>query len=573
MPGGLVELITSGSQNMFLTGYPQITFFKIIYRRYTNFAIESITQYFIGDINFDREMSCIIDKIGDLMYRVYLEVDLPAINLIRHPTDCQMDCQTAICTLQLLETYYQLVVDYVSVNVGLTRRIAELLRATNIELGYIQSTMNEPAFFQDLLAARLALETYVISNVAFDTILDLVGTNKLDLLQIINKIDIGVIATNATNKIDLLYYINYFLYPLIRTLYMPAYDAVVHAKYLLANPDNRYAFAWVEEIGHAIVDTIDIKIGNQVIDKQTGDWLILFHKLSANAYQEENYNKMIGNVPVLTSFDNNIKPQYKLHIPLPFWFCRTNGAAIPLVALRYQDIVITLKTKDLAKLCFVEDAKFILDPANMQAMFGINLLDAKLVVDYVFLDTDERRRFAQSTHEYLIETVQYRELEAISSHQYNIHLEFTNPTKYMVWFFQPNYYRSNPTGRNRCQWNRFGPNPILTQTIRLNTYDLFRDPDGKFCNLVYPYLYFKRSVPDGLYVYSFSLRPLEFQPTSSCNFSRIDDLGLDVTFSTEFNDLVSMSDTDPGIYFAMYTVSYNILRFMGGMCGKAFKPH
>src|SRR5438105_1372479 len=85
MSGGMVQIAVYGSQDIYLTGTPQITFFKIVYRRYTNFSIEAIPQQFIGLINFGQEMSSVIEKVGDLMHKTYLEIDLPAINLQKAP--------------------------------------------------------------------------------------------------------------------------------------------------------------------------------------------------------------------------------------------------------------------------------------------------------------------------------------------------------------------------------------------------------------------------------------------------------------------------------------------------------
>src|ERR1700689_2386943 len=84
MAGGLIQLAIYGTQDIFLTGTPQITFFKVVYRRYTNFAIESIQQQFFSDLNFDGESSCFVDKLGDVMSKVYLQIQLPTVNLLKN---------------------------------------------------------------------------------------------------------------------------------------------------------------------------------------------------------------------------------------------------------------------------------------------------------------------------------------------------------------------------------------------------------------------------------------------------------------------------------------------------------
>jgi hypothetical protein len=80
MGGGLMQLVAYGAQDIYLTGSPQITFFKVVYRRHTNFAIESIEQTFNGTVDFGRKVSCTVSRNGDLIHKVYLQVDLPALS-------------------------------------------------------------------------------------------------------------------------------------------------------------------------------------------------------------------------------------------------------------------------------------------------------------------------------------------------------------------------------------------------------------------------------------------------------------------------------------------------------------
>ena len=80
MAGGLMQLVAYGAQDVFLTGTPEITFWKVSYRRHTNFAMESIEQTFSGQADFGRRVTCTISRNGDLAYRTYLQVTLPEIN-------------------------------------------------------------------------------------------------------------------------------------------------------------------------------------------------------------------------------------------------------------------------------------------------------------------------------------------------------------------------------------------------------------------------------------------------------------------------------------------------------------
>lgn len=584
MPGGIVQLVNYGSEDIYLTASPQITYFKIVYRRYNNFAIESIKQHFIGIPNFGHEMSCVVDKIGDLMYRTYLEIDLPSVALLKNPTYCITDLQRAKSQFTAINACYTSLCEYISVNTMITRKLHLLLITNNINMHEITVIMSRPDVIEPLLIKRNILQKCIIDN-------DLCELNncKSDLIQQLNRIDIKLLfdavrCEECLAKRNLLHMINRQLYHEMKHFYMQFYnvflehqllvDALITGCYV-----ERYKYAWVEEVGHAIIDTIDLRIGNQLVDRHTGDWLTLFNQLYLSEYQRENYNRMIGNVPELTVFNDCVKDCYKLTLPLQFWYCRYNGLALPLVALKYHDVVFNIKLKDLSKLCYVEDSPQLLDIPNIQTLYNINIPGARLYIDYVFLDTTERAKFAQSTHEYLIEVVQYNEYPDLVYTSYNANLTFFHPTKYIVWFVQPNWYRANPTGRNKCQWNNFGIQsdktgyPIASQFIRLNSYDLVDTSHPIiYYNYVQPYLHFRNSPTDGVNVYSFSLKPMEHQPSATCNFSRIDNLSISMKFTPPFLDLMNCNpDIWKGFYFAAYAVSYNILRIMGGMAGLAFQ--
>lgn len=602
MGGGLIQLAIYGTQDIFLTGTPQITFFKVVYRRHTNFAKEFVAQHFIGINDFGQDMTCVVDKLGDLMSRVYLEIELPKVDLIKTQQYWKLDKSTVSYQYEKIKDFFKMVCDHISINTNICRKLEMLIKTNNISMMDIEATMSSPLFIENLVMSRKKLQEYIATNNNFNDINEL-SNNKFDLIQQINQFDTELLFNNAIkianlqysktgNNIDLTKrkIINYFLrdllYPEMKNFYMKIYQLYLdkqrlYQSFMDGTYLERYKFAWVEELGHSLIDNVEIKIGSNSIDKQTGDWLILFNKIFGREYQMENYNKMIGNVPELTVFDDKIKNSYKLFIPLQFWFCRHTGLALPLISLRYHDVIFNFKLKDLSKLCYVEDEEGLLDILNIQSQYNINVIDAKLYVEYIFLDTDERRRFAQTTHEYLIETVQYNELSGVAGKQYNSHLEFSHPTKFVVWFVQPNFYRDNPTGRNKCQWNNFGTNPDKTgytmksTYLRLNSYDR-TDPqlDIKYFNYLQPYYYFNHSPTDGFCVYSFAAKPMIHQPSSSINLGRIDDFGIVLNFTDQFIKLSNNQIIDAipsGFYMGVYLMSYNILRLMSGMGGLAFQ--
>ncbi|AZL89403.1 capsid protein [Megavirus baoshan] len=607
MGGGLVQLAVYGSQDIFLTGTPQITFFKAVYRRYTNFAIEPIMQHLIGITNFNEEMNCRIEKIGDLMSRIYIEIDIPKVDLkIRNNSMWSTNLQTAEKQYNLLKNYYSQVYNFISENSQTARNLVKLLRINNIDLDEISKIVGDEKFSKNLKTARQLLSDYVSNSQDINEISnipefkDIVTENRYNSLQDIKCLDVISIYKSISNtkkycdlsddqydiiiKNKLLNVIQNSLYTQMYDFYIPIYNAylIAQKKYQSIKDNSyseRYKFAWVEELGHSLIDFIEIRIGDQIIDRHTGDWMIIFNKLFIHDHHVDNYNKMIGNVKELTVFDDSIKNSYKLIIPLQFWFCRHTGLSLPLIALRYSDVIITIKLKDLSKVCYYQDDPALTSMSTVQSQYDINIVDAKLYVDYVFLDTDERKRFAKSTHEYLIETIQMNEFDDIFSEKYNANLSFSNPTKFITWFVQPNFYRENPTGTNKCQWNNYGIgidksiSPIDMAYILINGYNITNNNgDMKFFNYMHPYWYFNHSPPDGLNVYSFSIKPTIHQPSATINLSRIDKFSILMEFIKKFINIINDEyQITKGAYMGAYTMNYNILRIMNGMAGLAFQ--
>lgn len=579
MPGGLVQLVVYGSQDIFLTGDPQITFFKLVYRRHTNFAIETLPQHFIGTPNFGDDIISIVDKMGDLMGRIYLEIELPEVNLFKNPSYWSNSTTNAKRQFDNISSFYEIVNNYISTNTNTARQLYQLLITNNICMSDIVKIVADN---KNLERVRLQLQEYIACNPKFDEIIEL-RDKKIDLVQQINQFDVQVVfhsVVDRTDQVDhieekrkkMLSIIKTPLYQSMKDFYMIVYNLYlskeqIYQTFLNKTYVENHKFAWVEEIGHSIIDHIDISIGNQVMDKHTGDWLIMYNKLYLGNTHLDNYNKMIGNVDELTSFDENIKGSYKLLVPLQFWFCRHLGLSIPIIALRYHDIILSLKFKELSKLCWVDDSIEFIDIRNR-----INIPGARLYVDYIYLDSDERKRFAQSTHEYLIETVQYDNFDDIVGKQFNADMHFMHPTKYVVWVAQPEHYRENFMGHSKCQWNNFGTHGdksgyTMGRThLVLNNYD-FTDPnlDIIYYNYVCPNVYFGTSPTDGFNVYSFALKPKEHQPTGTINLSRIDSFYIRMEFTEEFLKM-SMGR----IHVGVYVMSYNILRIMNGMGGLAF---
>jgi len=571
-----MQLVAYGAQDVYLTGSPQITFFKVVYRRHTNFAVEPIPQTFNGASDFGRTVTCTINRNGDLITNMYVNISLPSV-------------------------------------------------------------------------------------------------------------------TNITNP-----------------------------------------WGYVRRLGHAIVQHYKIEIGGSKIDEQYGDWLNIWYELTHKTGQERGYAKMIGDVPELNNINNVAKPAYQLYVPLQFWFNRNNGLALPLIALQYHDVRITIDFRPFSQCV---NYKAFTSPSNVASLSSVSMTDAQLIIDYVYLDSEERKRFAQASHEYLIEQLQFTGSESITGTSNKYRLNFNHPSKYLIWATHLNNYGSssnfiayspsqygwekarerfakvvcfitrqgltwttvsgvayyqiydgiindeivsggtitdtsaipisnyvvaqmvlsatstvsidasnnqtpiltanqvldsivvlennftydwlswetgslvnqlfpngqpsgtntNPTSQltainnflneisytvtdlfNYGNYINGTDNPVWDAKLQLNGSDRFQDRDGYYFNYVQPYQHFSNTPADGINVYSFALKPEDHQPSGSCNFSRIDNATLNVSFGTG-NAANNTYTTDTRFLgqsssnlLNIYTVNYNVLRVMSGMAGVAY---
>ena len=276
-----------------------------------------------------------------------------------------------------------------------------------------------------------------------------------------------------------------------------------------------------------VIKESELEIGGQKIDKHYGEWMYIWNELSLPKGKRDGYDTMVGKAKLTAN--------KKHYVPLEFWFCRNVGLALPLIGLQYHEVKVNIQ----------------FETASVMANTSTTL-DAELWVDYVYLDTDERRKFAQSSHEYLIEQLQFTGNEAANS---KIKLNFNHPVKELVWVAR----RASPTNWHDYDDATNSENLVKTAKLTLNGNDRFAQRDGDYFNLVQPFQHHE-NVPSnvGINVYSFALKPEEHQPSGTLNMSRIDTATLDLTYG-------SGADT-----VSIYAVNYNVLRILSGMGGIAY---
>ncbi len=210
--------------------------------------------------------------------------------------------------------------------------------------------------------------------------------------------------------------------------------------------DDEYAkAAYVKRLGHALVKEVEVEIGGSRIDRQYGVWLDIWWELTHTTAKERGYRAMIGDVPALTELDADDFPAYTLYIPLQFWFNRNPGLALPLIALQYHEVRLNFEFEDIRNL-------LVWSGAASPDFRAFGMANASVLVDYIYLDSEERRRFAQVGHEYLIEQLQFTGVESVTGANTKLKLGFNHPCKEIVWALRNGAFNGSNLKRNG---NRF----------------------------------------------------------------------------------------------------------------------
>ena len=524
MTGGLMQLVAYGAQDLYLSGNPQVTFFKAVYRRHTNFSMEYIAQYFEVLPSFSPNqktfVSAKINRNADLIHDMYLVYDLPAV----YSTKEQQ--------FQWVQNLGENIINYCSITVN-------------------------------------------------GTLLDKIYSQWLNVWA-----------------------------------------------QLTVDKSRRRAY--------------DQMIGN------TSD--LITPKAYYGNYKNQTTRPTISG--------------RRLYVPLPFWFCRNPGLSIPLIALQYTEIYVQIEYKELNSLFTLwyglsPDAFYEFGKNGNTPTTGVPDVDRELFekiqnsknpsitggttatsvvteletggitplnyfwffingtgtvgnwtqntyleVNYIYLDIDERRRFAQTSHEYLITQLQTREFTGQQGNV-TIELKITNPVKELILVTQRNdvyvvnewnnytnclYFRSlydinfeknvyyfklekdfitnqiNPCLPTDVIQPQLDPNAfdinesniLYTEKLILNGHDRFAVRDHIFFNSLVPYQYHSMSPDNGIYCYSFSLNPEDFQPSGTCNFSRINKTQLELKLRTIVNSEVLYN-------LFVYAINVNVFRIIGGI--------
>lgn len=348
-----------------------------------------------------------------------------------------------------------------------------------------------------------------------------------------------------------------------------------------------FSVAWTNALGHALIRYVTIEVGGQKIDTQYGEWLEIWNSLTQVAEKENGYNHMVGRYASSVGLIGNADTSRIYYVPLMFWFNRNPGLSLPLIALQYHEVKIIMEFRNAAELIVgltaTGDRDFASNTTSIRDSSGVSLVNAALWVDYVYLDTEERRRFAQMSHEYLIDQLQFTGYESIQIDQVSqkIRLNYNHPVKELIWTLQwePNF----TVGTAYNDWFNFSaalpgvPVPsnavdlMADALILLNGHERFAVRPQTYFRLVQPYQSHTRIPDNFIYLYSFGLRPEEHQPSGTVNMSRIDNAQLKFDMTNVANLPAPSSQWSGAVgRIAIYATNYNVFRVMSGMGGLAY---
>jgi hypothetical protein len=486
MGGGLIQLVSYGTEDLYLTNNPDITFFKCIYKRHTNFAIEPVKQLFSGKADFGERVTCTISKNGDLMGKIYLIVDLPAI-----PEN----------------------EDYSFYKVAWVKKLGfNLINKVEIEIGGQLIDRQ----YGDYLAIWSEL------------------THKNDGIdKLIGNLEDIYSFTSSKESYR---------------LYIPfSFWFCNHSGLTIPLVSLQYSSVKIHIEFNNLKDCLRIGPINGIV---TTNYLTT---LKYGEIIRQNINGII-NSGLYLGYD--ITNRLLLYIPIKGSFI------IPDYNDQDNEIYNLIGEQSLGIMTPLSGYSITNIDINYP---NISISNAYLLVNYYYLDNFERIKFAKANHEYLIEQVQLEGDKTIISNSYKCKLGFSHPCKELIFRCQMKYYIDGAIKERNLYINKEGENKDLIKKVRLllNGQERFPQRENKYFEWLQTYNSHTNNGFEGVYTYTFSIRPEEYQPSGSVNFSKIDDIVLELQMDKEIG-------VNNSCKLRVYCLNYNIIRIINGLCGLAF---
>jgi hypothetical protein len=651
MGGGLMQIITYGTQDLTLTGNPEITFFNVIYRRYTNFGIKTVTLSFDSSPDFNTSSYLNIPKNnGDLLSKIILKIKLPKIDLsqinkqISNKINSDVNIEEYVSNYDYFSFFYNKLFNIVKTffsnyQKNLLTYIDDLknyiLKYLNLD-EYTQFFLSINFYFNNIVYGKKKL--YNVDLYTNASLFKIIDGNLVYLYELFKYevITYDEFEFTILKNMEILKTLNSTLYEKLQEITFKSY---------------KIKFCWVNKIAIYLFNSIDLYVGSNKIYSLSDTYINNYSEL--NYKNQDLYNDLIGNKQKINTF-STIQDETILYLPVPFWSLSNYGLAFPLIALQYNSIQIKINIKKFLDCIRIYNDSFLgeiieyneIINALINDSYSIisNKLEITAVLEYVYLDIVERRKFAQSAHEYLIEQVQEIEFDDLNKTNNNFQLDIFHCCKDMYWFAQRyqqqnDIFNNNPDvfnyiyDRDEIQYNNqeiilldyikmiyfpnklFNPFVFNTGVYLLSTIELYLDrilfivdylsnlflqpmknksldiiikesfmffnstqfigESYSFFNYLHPYNYYNSSPELGLNVYSLCIKPIEFQPSGSCNMSRISLITLKLKIRdkkiSKYADFFSKSPPIISKYKLVFqTRNFNILRIIGGIGATAY---
>ena len=321
-------------------------------------------------------------------------------------------------------------------------------------------------------------------------------------------------------------------------------------------------YYWTNGIGNILIERVDLEIGGQLIDRHYSEWLDIWSQLTINDSKIGAYNSMVGNYNSISGLEANALNQLRLAVPMFFWFNKDYSTALPIIALQYHSVTLKINIRNFAS-CYRNNT---VSTKLNNTLYPIQQFN--VWVDYVLLDMEERRNFAKTSHEYLIEQVQFAGDEFISKTANTVSkvLNFNHPVKELYWVHVTNDYEQEDINNGNQKLNYSLSTDIETFSegvLQLNGVNRFDTRQANYFRLVQNYQFHTHYSSKNIYTYSFSIYPEKTQPSGCCNMSKI-------TNSNLYLDYYNTNHSQNDMILKVYCVNYNILRIVSGMGGLSF---
>ncbi len=484
---GLLNLVSIGKENIYLSTEPEITYFKIAYKRYSNFSTETIAQYFKTVPDFGRKVTVNISKTADLLGQIYLWVKLPDIITSNHST-----LPNGIKKFAWNK------------KIGLS-----IIRYVDLEISGILIERN----YGDWLNIWYELTTTLGKQTSFT--------------KMVGDIDLLTDYTNGKKSYSLNIPLNFWFcqdsglaLPLVSMIHN---DIKIHVEF------NDFDLCFKQSPTHYINvnDTICLFKPNEIIQQTynsntVSGRFVYFDFVTQNLY----YNKIKGDFVIPTSVNQKIPiiGQESLY--------ETN--------ININSVVV----KDESYFRFNNPS----------------IIESYLLVNYIYLDNDERFKFLTKTHQYLIPVVQNIPEQIAYSTNIAYKIPFINPNKIIFWRC---CLLSNINNNDSFNYT-INNEPICEKSqIILNSVSRIGSTNNEVYTILQNHMNNFVSSQNGINMYSFALNPMDFQPSGTCNFSQIDDTYLQLTLNKKIN-------YQNPVNIKAYGIQYNLFRIADGLGGLGY---